>query len=42
VPWAIQLLSYFNILAPPSPVDNRLKADLYMEVEENGSSTGRF
>jgi hypothetical protein len=40
VPWAIQLLSYFNILAPPSPVDNRLKADLYME--ENGSSTGRF
>jgi hypothetical protein len=38
----IQLLSYFNILAPPAVPDDKVKADLYLEVEEHGGSTGRF
>jgi hypothetical protein len=42
VPWVIQLLSYFNIFAPSSPADNRVNADLLLEVEENGQTSGRF
>jgi hypothetical protein len=42
VPWVIQLLSYFNIFAPSAPADNRVNADLLLEVEENGQTTGRF
>jgi hypothetical protein len=38
----IQLLSYFNILTPPAVPDNKVKADLYLEVEEHGGWTGRF
>jgi hypothetical protein len=38
----VQLLSYFNILTPPAIPDNKVKADLFLEVEEHGGLTGRF
>jgi hypothetical protein len=38
----IQLLSYFNIFTPSSPADNRVNADLLLELEENGQNSGRF
>jgi hypothetical protein len=42
IPWLIQLLSYFNIFAPAAPQDDRIKADLFLEVEDDGTATGRF
>jgi hypothetical protein len=42
VPWLIQLLSYFNIFTPANTEAEKTKADLYLEVEDSGATTGRF
>jgi hypothetical protein len=41
VPWVIKLLTLFNLYTPDEP-DDRIKADLCMEVDENGFSAGNF
>jgi hypothetical protein len=42
VPWVIRLLSYFGIYAPAATADDRVRADLLLEVEESGQTSGRF
>jgi hypothetical protein len=42
VPWYIQLLSYFSIFTPPVADGDKTRADLYLEVEDSGATTGRF